>query len=213
MTRARDVANIDGILTTTGDTYYASAAATPERRAIGTTGQVLTVSGGVPTWATPASGSMTLLSTTALSGSSTTISSISGSYQTLFVHLQSFQPSANASLDMRINSDSGSNYFSNGSFGGNTVSSTGTTYRWALDCATDRQTWNNQFIQFNNYANTSNRKFIMSYGAHANQNSGFVGFNYYTGLWANTGAINSLTFLPAGGASWSGGFVFIYGVN
>ena len=53
MTRARDVANIDGLLTTTGDTYYASAAGTPARLGIGSTSQVLTVSGGVPTWATP----------------------------------------------------------------------------------------------------------------------------------------------------------------
>jgi len=57
MTRARDVANIDGLLTTTGDTYYASAAGTPARLGIGSTSQVLTVSGGVPAWATPASGS------------------------------------------------------------------------------------------------------------------------------------------------------------
>jgi hypothetical protein len=41
-------------LTTTGDTLYASAANTPARLGIGTTGQVLTVAGGVPTWATPA---------------------------------------------------------------------------------------------------------------------------------------------------------------
>ena len=53
MTRARDVANIDGLLTTTGDTYYASAAGTPARLGIGSTSQVLTVSGGVPSWATP----------------------------------------------------------------------------------------------------------------------------------------------------------------
>ena len=56
MTRARDVANIDGLLTTTGDTYYASAAGTPARLGIGSSAQVLTVSGGVPTWATPGSG-------------------------------------------------------------------------------------------------------------------------------------------------------------
>lgn len=55
MTRARDVANIDGLLTTTGDTYYASAAGTPARLGIGSTGQVVTVAGGVPTWATPSS--------------------------------------------------------------------------------------------------------------------------------------------------------------
>jgi len=43
-------------LTTTGDIYYASSANTPERRAIGNSGEVLTVSGGVPAWAAPSSG-------------------------------------------------------------------------------------------------------------------------------------------------------------
>jgi len=61
MTRARDVANIDGILTTTGDTFYASAAGTPARLGIGTTGQVLNVSGGVPAWATPAASTPTFV--------------------------------------------------------------------------------------------------------------------------------------------------------
>ena len=56
MTRARDVANIDGLLTTTGDTYYASAAGTPARLGIGSTSQVLTVAAGVPTWATAGGG-------------------------------------------------------------------------------------------------------------------------------------------------------------
>lgn len=39
-----------------GDLLYASATDTLAKRAIGTTGQVLTVSGGLPTWATPSSG-------------------------------------------------------------------------------------------------------------------------------------------------------------
>lgn len=38
-------------MTTTGDTIYSSSGSTPARLAIGSTGQVLTVSGGVPTWA------------------------------------------------------------------------------------------------------------------------------------------------------------------
>lgn len=43
-----------------GDLIYASASNTLAKRAIGTTGQVLTVSGGVPTWAAPAtSGTVT----------------------------------------------------------------------------------------------------------------------------------------------------------
>jgi hypothetical protein len=43
----------DSLLTTTGDTIYASGANTPARLGIGTTGQVLSVSGGIPAWATP----------------------------------------------------------------------------------------------------------------------------------------------------------------
>lgn len=56
-------------LTTTGDTIYASGANTPARLGIGTTGQVLTVSGGVPTWAAPAGGGKVLqvVSTTSTS--------------------------------------------------------------------------------------------------------------------------------------------------
>lgn len=46
----------------TGDLLYASASNTLAKRAIGTTGQVLTVSGGVPTWATASSGALTLIS-------------------------------------------------------------------------------------------------------------------------------------------------------
>ena len=42
-------------MTTTGDIIYESAAATAARLAIGSTGQVLTVASGIPSWATPAS--------------------------------------------------------------------------------------------------------------------------------------------------------------
>lgn len=43
-------------MTTTGDTIYSSSGSTPARLGIGSTGQVLTVAGGVPSWATPAAG-------------------------------------------------------------------------------------------------------------------------------------------------------------
>jgi hypothetical protein len=48
------------LTTTTGDIIYASAANTPARLAIGSTGNVLTVSGGVPAWAAPAGGGKVL---------------------------------------------------------------------------------------------------------------------------------------------------------
>jgi len=44
-------------LTTNGDLLYGTGSGAITRRGIGTTGQVLTVSGGVPTWATPSGGS------------------------------------------------------------------------------------------------------------------------------------------------------------
>lgn len=43
-------------MTTTGDTIYSSSGSTPARLGIGSTGQVLTVAGGIPSWATPAGG-------------------------------------------------------------------------------------------------------------------------------------------------------------
>ena len=42
-------------MTTTGDIIYSSSGSTPARLGIGTTGQVVTVASGIPSWATPAS--------------------------------------------------------------------------------------------------------------------------------------------------------------
>lgn len=49
-----DSAGMTNPMTTTGDTIYSSSGSTPARLGIGTTGQVLSVSGGVPAWTTPA---------------------------------------------------------------------------------------------------------------------------------------------------------------
>jgi len=45
-----DTTGMTNPMTTTGDTIYSSSGSTPARLGIGTTGQVLTVSGGVPAW-------------------------------------------------------------------------------------------------------------------------------------------------------------------
>lgn len=52
-----DSAGMTNPMTTTGDTIYSSSGSTPARLGIGSTGQVLTVAGGVPSWATPTSSS------------------------------------------------------------------------------------------------------------------------------------------------------------
>ena len=59
-------------LTTTGDTIYSSSGTTPARLGIGSTGQVLTVASGLPSWATPAASAsgLTLISSTSFTTSS-----------------------------------------------------------------------------------------------------------------------------------------------
>jgi len=47
-------------ITTNGDLLYGTGSGTYTRRGIGSTGQVLTVAGGVPTWSTPAAGGKVL---------------------------------------------------------------------------------------------------------------------------------------------------------
>jgi hypothetical protein len=49
-----DTTGMTNPMTTTGDMVYSSSGSTPARLGIGTTGQVITVAGGIPSWATPA---------------------------------------------------------------------------------------------------------------------------------------------------------------
>jgi hypothetical protein len=51
-----DAAGMTNPMTTTADIIYSSSGSTPARLGIGSTDDVLTVAGGVPTWAAPASG-------------------------------------------------------------------------------------------------------------------------------------------------------------
>jgi hypothetical protein len=65
-------------MTTAGDVIYENATPAPARLGIGSTGQILTVVGGLPAWATPAT-SGTVTSVALADGSSSPIYSISGS--------------------------------------------------------------------------------------------------------------------------------------
>jgi hypothetical protein len=201
-------ASATSILTTTGDTLYASAANTLARRAIGSTGDVLTVSGGLPTWAAPASGSMTLLSTTTLSGTSTTVSSISGSYQHLMVIVNN--PYVNSATNMRIYPNSTDNISAqtrlmNGAGSGVLFINTST----AVNLPTT-STPNNTFcLQIFNYSQTSNGKNFIFGG-----NAGADGTIFGGGAISTTSAISAIQFSTINGTStFSGGTVLIYGVK
>jgi hypothetical protein len=67
-----DTTGMTNPMTTTGDTIYSSSGSTPARLGIGSTGQVLTVAAGVPSWATPGGGAgITLIDELAFSASQT----------------------------------------------------------------------------------------------------------------------------------------------
>jgi hypothetical protein len=212
MTRARDVANIDGILTTTGDTFYASAAATPARLGIGSTGQVMTVAGGVPTWAT-ASGSLTIaqIATGTLSGSSVTISSLS-SYDDLFLTVYGVTLSAANKVWLRINNSSGSFY----NFQGNA----GTT----SEVKRVQQIGNSEFNSYYDVrsvggenaftyqlTNCKNAGFTNIQAMMGYDNSSAVGaYTNWQGLFTSAVAVSSLVILPQSG-TFSGGTYTLWG--
>ena len=63
-------------VTTAGDVIYATGSSAVTRLGIGTTGQVLTVASGVPSWATPAGGSFVGVSVTDSLGAGQNISNV-----------------------------------------------------------------------------------------------------------------------------------------
>jgi len=219
-----DSAQADGVkyaneatatLTTTGDLLYASAANTLARRAIGTSGQVLSVSGGLPTWTTISAGALTELATGSLSGSSVSISSISGSYRNLWLVLKGFTPATNdASLNGRVNNDSSSAYTNRGS---------GATSDYSIG----NTSWNNLsygaknnsesaggicVFEFLEYASTSNNKMILKNSF--TKSGSATGWNYIDGFaqWNSTSAIDSIQLFCSSGNFSSGTYV-LYGVK
>jgi hypothetical protein len=101
--------------TTLGDVEYRSSTAnTNTRLGIGSTGQVLTVAAGVPSWATPATNAnWSLLNAggTALTAATTiTVSGISGKDQIMVIVDSASSVNASAQYRITFNSDSGAKY-------------------------------------------------------------------------------------------------------
>ncbi len=196
-----------------GDLVVGSATNDAAILGVGTNNQVLTADSAEATglkWATASSGGMTLLSTTTLSGASTTVSAISGSYKNLQIMIQGFYSSA-SQLNIRFNSDSGANY---GRYyaetGGTGTAGTGLSQISPIEIGTtsayDRAgvLW----ATIPRYTESHYKSFV--YSAVGYVNSAAQGrFGYFT--WNNTSAITSIEFATNG--TWSGGTVYIYGVN
>ena len=202
--------------TTLGDTDYASATAnTNTRLAIGTTGQVLTVSGGVPVWASPASGSMTQLATGSISGASVSITSISGSYKNLVLEIFGISFVTAGELRFTFNSvtatygyttisngvatGSGGGGAAYGSFGGNVQ-----TYGDNVHAV----------LQIPNYSTSGARQLWTGIMGGLNGSNGGPSAQFTTGMAYNSAAvITSIQFFPASGNFNSAGTYYLYGVN
>ena len=101
-----DTTGMTNPMTTTGDIVYASSGSTPGRIGIGSTGNVLTVAGGIPSWAAPAGGGgMTSIASGSLSGGSLSLTSISGSYNDLVLYLTDWAVSGDGGWQIKLNND------------------------------------------------------------------------------------------------------------
>jgi hypothetical protein len=204
----------NAIVDAKGDLIGATAADTPARLAVGANGTVLTADSTEATglkWATPAVGGMTLLSTTTLSGSTTTISSISGSYTDLKIYIVEYLPSVdNGDCLLRLNSDTGSNYGSTVTLDSNSPSLTTSV---KLNNGLDNVVNDNLFVvELPLYANANVWKQIRvnSTGVDSTAGTAIRNTNLFAG-YKSTTAISSVTIFPSSGTM--AGTVLIYGVN
>ena len=210
-----DAAGMTNPMTTTGDTIYSSSGSTPARLGIGTAGQILAVNSGAtaPEWvAAPSSGGMTLLSTTTLSGATTTISSISQSYTDLQIYIYGVTQANNQAVYMTPNGSAGivdHSYFYRNS--GNQSDINANMYFIAAPTPAANAT-NSAAITIFNYASTASRKPFICMGSWFDNAGSFRSPQTGGGAINTTTAISSLVFQPATG-TFSGGTVLIYGVK
>lgn len=202
--------------TTLGDIEYRSSTAnTNTRLGIGSTGNVLTVTGGVPVWAAPASGGLTSIASGTLSSTAVDLTSISQSYTDLYLVVTgAYFNTTNSQCVFRFNSDSGANY--NNWFAlltdATPISETNNTYfqtsRNNVGVAANAST---SILYIRNYATTSAKQINGSFATITDAGVG----NYWTyGSYESSTAISSISIRSSNGtSSFGGGTYVLYGVK
>jgi hypothetical protein len=160
----------------------------------------------------PGSG-MTLISTTTLSGATTTLSSIPQTYNLLYLVVKNVQNSAATSLRYYVNGVNTTNYSSAQNYSAsNTTWSAG--YMPLINAAfPNSANVNLATLTIDDYANTTTWKKFVSWCLTPN-NATPANFNYdrYESFHNLTAAISSITLYPTSGTH-TGGTVLLYGVK
>ena len=192
------------ILDAKGDLISATAADTPARLASsGVNGDVLTVDTSTSTglkWATPASGGMTLISSTTLSGSAVTLSSIPGTYKNLAIVVRGMQ---SATPTWPVFTSTSTTFYGFLTYG-NTVTNVNLTSGNIADSNAET-IWSFQML-INDYTNSNYKGWSVEGG-----NNGTTKF-VASGMMSKTSAINDLT-LTSGAGTFSAGTILLYGVQ
>lgn len=203
-----------------GDLVVGSADNTPARLAVGTDGYILQAdsasANGVKWAANTSAGGKTLLSTTTLSGASTLISSISGSYKELIIEISDYLPSTGGYyMSCRVNDDSTTAFHKL-----LTVYGIGTTTAWDASSVQCTPTQNGATarnftrIHIPNYASTSTYKmlFIDSITHSSSNDAEILNMRAIAAYRGHSAAVSSIRFLASAG-TFAAGTVKIYGVN
>jgi hypothetical protein len=210
--------------TTLGDLAYSSATAnTNTRLPIGTTGQVLSVAGGVPTWAAPAGGGQnwSLLNAggTALTGASTiTVSGISAKNALMIITIGATNGVSSAAYSYRLNADSGANYnhygtvdlarstYQLGNFFIN--ESTGATSIPAGTVGANSDTSVTGFLEITGCNASGVKVFKAVNGVNSNNVATYNDYNI-GGFYSGSSTISSVSILASGG-NFTGGTIYVY---